>query len=90
MLKRLTVQKGPVTHLLRSFSLRRATYDADFKLREDIKFLGSMLGDAVRTDDPEVFNCVERLRKLARKVKLSIHTVLSYHSTDIYHDISLS
>jgi hypothetical protein len=42
--------------------------DVDKALRNDVKKFGIMLGNAIRTEDPEVFESVERLRKLGRDV----------------------
>lgn len=40
----------------------------DQALRDNIKNMGAMLGKAVKLQDPEVFDIVEKLRKLGREV----------------------
>ncbi len=40
----------------------------DQRLREDVKSLGKILGASIRTQDPQVFESVEHLRKLGREV----------------------
>ena len=46
----------------------KASYDPDLKLRTNIRFLGEMLGVAVRKDNEDVYQAVETLRVLAREV----------------------
>jgi hypothetical protein len=51
----------------------------DLKLRQDIKMIGSILGESIKEFDPEVFDAVERLRFLGREVSCYysyIHHVL--------------
>ena len=45
--------------------------DTDKQLREDVKSLGKMLGSSIRNYNPKVFESVEKLRTLGKKV--SIH-----------------
>lgn len=42
------------------------------KLRNDIKSLGITLGEAIKADDKNVFEAVERLRLLGREVRASL------------------
>ena len=42
--------------------------ESDRPLREDVKDLGKILGESIRDHDPHVFEAVERLRKLGKKV----------------------
>lgn len=44
------------------------TSDIDQALRDDIKNLGAILGSCVKSQDPEVFENVEKLRRLGREV----------------------
>jgi phosphoenolpyruvate carboxylase len=40
----------------------------DQKLRNDVKKLGSILGNYIKDHDPKVFEAVEKLRRLGREV----------------------
>ena len=42
--------------------------DPDQKLRDNVRLLGEMLGSVIKEQQPDVFNKVERLRKLGREV----------------------
>lgn len=55
-------------HVLSFTSLPTAANEKDKPLREDVKDLGKILGDSIRQDDSQVFNSVEKLRQLGRKV----------------------
>ena len=47
-----------------------ATKKPDAKpLREDVKDLGKILGACIKLHDPEVFDNVEKLRQLGKKVR---------------------
>jgi hypothetical protein len=43
--------------------------DSDKPLRDDIRKLGAILGQAVKAHDPVVFENVEKLRALGRQVR---------------------
>lgn len=43
--------------------------NVDAALRENVKNLGSILGDCVKLQDPAAFEKVEKLRKLGRQVR---------------------
>ena len=42
--------------------------DIDKALRSDVKKLGLMLGDVIKAESQDVFESVEKLRKLGREV----------------------
>lgn len=42
--------------------------DIDVKLREDVKTLGRILGNSIKEHNPQVFEAVEKLRRLGREV----------------------
>ena len=46
----------------------RKRIDPDSKLRNDIKYLGKILGSAIKADDEKVYDAVERMRQLGREV----------------------
>ena len=51
-----------------SCSRKLALSASNTKLRTDIKSLGITLGEAIKADDPSVFEAVEKLRQLGREV----------------------
>jgi phosphoenolpyruvate carboxylase len=70
----LTHLRHYIRNLVRSNVTRRfnangppAVKDAGVKLRDDIRMLGNMLGEAIKCDDQGVFYSVEKLRALGRE-----------------------
>ena len=57
--------------IIRSSFLSHKT-DPDQKLRDNVRLLGEMLGSIMKDQQPDVFNKVERLRKLGREVTFNI------------------
>lgn len=48
--------------------------ETDLRLRDDVRMLGAVLGNAIKLSDPKVFEAVEKLRKLGREVSFaSLH-----------------
>lgn len=47
---------------------RNKITENDVRLREDVRLLGSILGDYIKSQNAAVFEAVENLRKLARQV----------------------
>eukprot|EP01031_Cornospumella_fuschlensis_P035494 gene35494-43025_t len=45
--------------------------ETDLRLRDDVRMLGSVLGNAIKLNDPAVFEAVEKLRKLGREWRQS-------------------
>ena len=70
---RVGVRPAPLVgcHLLEcrhksSLSAESSKVDKDVKLRVDVRMLGNILGNIVKSSDPDVFNAVEKLREQAR------------------------
>ena len=61
MLKHFSTQAGTAGDQIDS--------SIDQRLREDVKELGKILGYSIRTQDPQVFESVEQMRKLGREVR---------------------
>lgn len=66
------------SNLADPFAASRSRSD-DQKLRGDVKLLGQILGSCIKNENEEVFNSVEKLRSLGRKVGYQhiTHTVLT-------------
>ena len=65
MLRRVIVTKNIALTLKRSIVI-----SSNQKLRNDIKSLGITLGEAIKAEDKNVFEAVEKLRQLGREVRL--------------------
>lgn len=52
--------------------------ETDLRLREDVRTLGAILGSFIKCHDPEVFEAVEKLRKLGKQVSefANVHVYL--------------
>lgn len=70
MLRRIIATRAvPRAVPVSSLSCRSlSTISSNQKLRNDIKSLGITLGEAIKADDKEVFEAVEKLRQLGREV----------------------
>lgn len=64
MLRRVIVSKHTALSLKRSIVI-----SSNQKLRNDIKSLGITLGEAIKAEDKNVFEAVEKLRQLGREVR---------------------
>ena len=64
MLRRVVVSKKIALSLKRSIII-----SSNQKLRNDIKSLGITLGEAIKAEDKNVFEAVEKLRQLGREVR---------------------
>ena len=64
MLRRVIVSKNIALSLKRSIVI-----SSNQKLRNDIKSLGITLGEAIKAEDKNVFEAVEKLRQLGREVR---------------------
>ena len=64
MLRRVVVSKKIALSLKRSIVI-----SSNQKLRNDIKSLGITLGEAIKAEDKNVFEAVEKLRQLGREVR---------------------
>jgi hypothetical protein len=67
MLRRLIISRAPSVSTSISCTRVLSTVQNQ-KLRNDIKSLGITLGEAIKADDEDVFNAVEKLRLLGREV----------------------
>jgi hypothetical protein len=56
----------------------RRRVDSDKRLKNDIKYLGKILGAAIKADDERVYQAVEKNRNLAREVSTVLVLPLSY------------
>ena len=65
-LMKRAVLKMPV----RLISDVRRRVDSDKRLKNDIKYLGKILGAAIKADDERIYQAVEKLRHLAREVSV--------------------
>lgn len=64
-------QRNAITSL--SFTGEPTTKKPEAKaLRDDVKDLGKILGACIKNNDPIVFDNVEKLRKLGRKVRMTL------------------
>jgi hypothetical protein len=71
-LQRRMLSSEPVSQTLTSWhNETRKPGDLDQALRDNIKSMGSILGNAVKAQDPQVFESVEKLRRLGREVRRS-------------------
>lgn len=61
-----------------------SSHSDDQKLRNDVKMLGQILGNIIKQDDESVFNSVEKLRLLGRKVIVIASSCISLISYDFY------
>jgi hypothetical protein len=68
MLRRFSGVRGVSLSVKRGFA--EGSGSSNQKLRNDIKFLGITLGEAIKAEDNEVFEAVEKLRLLGREVCL--------------------
>jgi hypothetical protein len=57
------------TSLSDPFNAPSSSRSDDQKLRSDVKLLGQILGSSIKEENEEVFNSVEKLRSLGRKVR---------------------
>ena len=64
MLRRVIISKHTALSLKRSIVI-----SSNQKLRNDIKSLGITLGEAIKAEDKNVFEAVEKLRQLGREVR---------------------
>eukprot|EP01041_Mallomonas_annulata_P005192 gene5192-10384_t len=55
-------QTAPISRILSTTAT-----DDDYKLRNDVKMLGTILGNSIKDYDPKVFEAVEKLRLLGRE-----------------------
>lgn len=68
-LQRRILSSEPVSQTLTSWhNETRKPGDLDQALRDNIKSMGAILGNAVKAQDPAVFESVEKLRRLGREV----------------------
>ena len=74
MLRSLTRFRGNTLNSLKISNITRSTgsttnneADIDKALRSDVKKLGLMLGDVIKAESQDVFESVEKLRKLGRE-----------------------
>ena len=68
MLRKFT--SSSVIPLISRRSFAEAATSSNQKLRNDVKFLGITLGDAIKAEDSDVFEAVEKLRQLGREVRV--------------------
>lgn len=67
MLRRIISSSVVQLNSRRGFA--EAASSSNQKLRNDVKFLGITLGDAIKAEDSDVFEAVEKLRQLGREVR---------------------
>lgn len=80
MLRRFSGVRGVSLSVKRGFA--EASGSSNQKLRNDIKFLGITLGEAIKAEDNEVFEAVEKLRLLGREVCVICATSQLQNSKD--------
>ena len=69
--REVVLKRSIKSTIINTASLSHQT-DPDQKLRDNVRLLGEMLGSIMKEQQPDVFNKVERLRKLGREVTFNI------------------